>query len=153
MVIYTEIIVFPLWLENIEKIWQHVLLTKLWRNGHFPTLLVRTQIDTTFLEGNLSIPNTIILYLYFSWTICLVGIYLKVILWKTKTVCAEGYSLQHSLSLKNTGNNYNIHSNILAWRIPWTEESCGLVHSVTELDMTEATWHAHTISIQKTVLN
>ena len=54
------------------------------------------------------------------------------------------------MSLKNTGNNYNIHSNILAWRIPWTEESCGLVHSVTELDMTEATWHAHTISIRAT---
>ena len=31
------------------------------------------------------------------------------------------------------------HSSVLAWRIPWTEESGGLhtVHGVTELDMTE----------------
>ena len=36
------------------------------------------------------------------------------------------------------------HSSILAWRIPWTEESGGL-HGVAQLDMTEATQHhAHT---------
>ena len=31
------------------------------------------------------------------------------------------------------------HSSVLAWTIPWTEESGGLhtVHGVTELDMTE----------------
>ena len=34
------------------------------------------------------------------------------------------------------------HSNILAWRIPWTEEPGGAtVHRVTELDMTEVTEH------------
>ena len=36
------------------------------------------------------------------------------------------------------------HSSILAWRIPWTEESGGLQSmSYKELDMTEATEHAH----------
>ena len=29
-----------------------------------------------------------------------------------------------------------IHSSILAWEIPWTEETGGLVHEVTELEMT-----------------
>ena len=38
------------------------------------------------------------------------------------------------------------HSNILAWRIPWTEEPGGLqVRGVTkESDRTEATEHTHT---------
>ena len=31
------------------------------------------------------------------------------------------------------------HSRILAWRIPRAEEPGGLVHRVTELDMTEVT--------------
>ena len=31
------------------------------------------------------------------------------------------------------------HSSLLAWKIPWTEESGGLVHRVAESDMTEAT--------------
>ena len=37
-----------------------------------------------------------------------------------------------------------IHSSILAWRIPGTEEPGGLyiVHSVAELDITEPTEHA-----------
>ena len=30
-----------------------------------------------------------------------------------------------------------IHSRILAWEIPWTEEPGGLVHGVAESDMTE----------------
>ena len=35
------------------------------------------------------------------------------------------------------------HSSILAWRIPWTEESGGLQSiGSQELDMTEATEHA-----------
>ena len=35
------------------------------------------------------------------------------------------------------------HSNTLAWRIPWTEEPGGLrPWARTELDTTEATWHA-----------
>ena len=29
-----------------------------------------------------------------------------------------------------------IHFSILAWEIPWTEETGGLVHEVTELEMT-----------------
>ena len=29
------------------------------------------------------------------------------------------------------------HSSILAWRMPWKEEPGGLVHEVSELDMTE----------------
>ena len=29
-----------------------------------------------------------------------------------------------------------IYSSILAWEIPWTEETGGLVHEVTELEMT-----------------
>ena len=37
------------------------------------------------------------------------------------------------------------HSSILAWRIPWTEESGGLQSiGSQELDMTEATEHACT---------
>ena len=31
------------------------------------------------------------------------------------------------------------HSNILDWRIPWTEESGGLQFSLKELEITEAT--------------
>ena len=31
------------------------------------------------------------------------------------------------------------HSSIVAWRIPWSEESGATAHRVTELDMTEAT--------------
>ena len=40
------------------------------------------------------------------------------------------------------------HSNILAWRIPWTEEPVGYSpwgHKVS--DMTEAIEHAHTLDI------
>ena len=38
-----------------------------------------------------------------------------------------------------------IHSSILAWRIPWTEEPDGLQSmGPQELDMTEATYNAHT---------
>ena len=34
------------------------------------------------------------------------------------------------------------HSSILAWRIPWIEESGGLQSmGGRELDMTEVTWH------------
>ena len=37
------------------------------------------------------------------------------------------------------------HSSILAWRIPWTEEPGGLQSwGRKELDMNEATEHAHT---------
>ena len=40
------------------------------------------------------------------------------------------------------------HSSILAWRIPWTEEPHGLCpHGQKELDMTEATLHAHRYNI------
>ena len=36
------------------------------------------------------------------------------------------------------------HSNILAWRIPWTEEPGGLLSmGCIELDMTEVTEHAN----------
>ena len=35
------------------------------------------------------------------------------------------------------------HSNILAWRIPWTEEPGGLEENPRELDTTEATEHTH----------
>ena len=39
------------------------------------------------------------------------------------------------------------HSSILAWRIPWTEESGGLQSIVLqELDTTEVTKHARTES-------
>ena len=42
------------------------------------------------------------------------------------------------------------HSSILAWRIPWTEESGGLQSiGSQELDMTEATEHAHTLMLFK----
>ena len=34
-----------------------------------------------------------------------------------------------------------IHSSILAWRIPWTEETGELVHGVTESDTTEQLIH------------
>ena len=38
-----------------------------------------------------------------------------------------------------------IHSSILAYRIPWTEEPGGLQSmGCKELDMNEATWHSHT---------
>ena len=33
----------------------------------------------------------------------------------------------------------SIHSNILAWRIPWIEEPGGLVYRVAESDTTEGT--------------
>ena len=37
------------------------------------------------------------------------------------------------------------HSSILAWRIPWTEEPCGLQSiGYKESDMTEVTYHACT---------
>ena len=37
------------------------------------------------------------------------------------------------------------HSSILAWRIPWTEESgWAMVHGVTESDTTEQLTHTHT---------
>ena len=38
-----------------------------------------------------------------------------------------------------------IHSSILAWRIPWTEEPGGLYspRGRKESNTTEATWHAH----------
>ena len=36
---------------------------------------------------------------------------------------------------RSPGEGNGIHSSILAWRIPWTEEPT--VHGVTELDMTE----------------
>ena len=36
------------------------------------------------------------------------------------------------------------HSGILAWRIPWTEQPEATIHRVTELNLTEATEHAHT---------
>ena len=37
------------------------------------------------------------------------------------------------------------HSSILAWEIPWTEETGGLqVHKVAELDMAEHTTHMFT---------
>ena len=36
-----------------------------------------------------------------------------------------------------------IHFSILPWKIPWTEEAGGL--ESIELDMTEATQHAHTL--------
>ena len=37
------------------------------------------------------------------------------------------------------------HSSILAWEIPWTEETGGLqVHRITELDMAEHTTHMFT---------
>ena len=36
------------------------------------------------------------------------------------------------------------HFNILAWRIPWTEEPAGYNSwDHKESDMTEVTWHAH----------
>ena len=34
------------------------------------------------------------------------------------------------------------HSSILAWRIPWVEESGATVHGVEESDMTEQLTHA-----------
>ena len=37
------------------------------------------------------------------------------------------------------------HSSILAWEIPWTEKPDGL-QSGKESDITEATWHVHTLS-------
>ena len=42
-----------------------------------------------------------------------------------------------------------IHSSILSWRIPWTEEPGGLqsVGSI-ESDMTEVTWHSHHVESQ-----
>ena len=39
------------------------------------------------------------------------------------------------------------HSNILAWRIPWTEEPSELVHGVSELDMIEQVTHTHSPSL------
>ena len=40
---------------------------------------------------------------------------------------------------------YRSHSNILAWRLPWTEEPSRLQSiGSTESDMTEATWLEHT---------
>ena len=36
------------------------------------------------------------------------------------------------------------HSSILAWRIPWTEESSGLVHGVAGSETTEQLTHTHT---------
>ena len=36
---------------------------------------------------------------------------------------------------RSPGEGNGIHSSILAWRIPWTEEPT--VHGVTELDVTE----------------
>ena len=41
-----------------------------------------------------------------------------------------------------------IHSSILAWRIPWTEEPGGLWFMGPKGSyMTEATWHAHTHNV------
>ena len=45
-----------------------------------------------------------------------------------------------------------IHSSVLAWRIPWTEEPGGLQNSplgCKESDMTEATWHACTYLLMR----
>ena len=46
------------------------------------------------------------------------------------------------------------HSSVLAWRIPWTEESDGLYNSCghKELDMTEATYHTHMLACLITYL-
>ena len=35
------------------------------------------------------------------------------------------------------------HANILAWRIPWTEEPGGLRSTELQLETTEVTQHAH----------
>ena len=39
------------------------------------------------------------------------------------------------------------HSSILAWRIPWTEESGGLVYEVAKRQ-TQLSTHAHTLNIK-----
>ena len=45
------------------------------------------------------------------------------------------------------------HSNILAWKIPWTEEPWVTVHKVTkESDTTEKLLHTHTAENPETSL-
>ena len=46
---------------------------------------------------------------------------------------------------RSPGGGHGNRSGILAWRISWTEEPSRLYspQSCKELDMTEATWHAH----------
>ena len=46
------------------------------------------------------------------------------------------------------------HSNILAWRIPWTEGPGQLhtVHGVSELDMAEHTQHSNLLAISNAIL-
>ena len=44
-----------------------------------------------------------------------------------------------------------LHSNILAWRIPWTEEPGGLVHGVTE-SWTQLSTHSHIVPFVLAVL-
>ena len=64
-----------------------------------------------------------------------------------------------SLGLKDPlEKGMKTHSIILAWRILWTEEPCGLESMGSQrLDMTEATSHAHThthcLSIVRICLN
>ena len=36
------------------------------------------------------------------------------------------------------------HSSVLAWRIPWTEDTGGLKSTGSQRDLTEATEYAHT---------
>ena len=45
---------------------------------------------------------------------------------------------------RSPGGGHGIHSNILAWRIPWTEEPGGLQSIGLQSDMNEVTEHAYT---------